>query len=79
MTTLSEKVTSALKHPVTGILGGVYLTGVGIAAIKYLNKNRETTKNSVEKVVAISVLTGIIGSVTLLLGGRTALKAIKND
>ena len=79
MTTLSEKVTSVLKHPATGFLSGLYLTGVGITAIKYINKNRETTKNSVEKVVAICTLTGIIGSVTLLLGGRTAYKLIKND
>lgn len=79
MATLNEKVTSVLKHPVTGIVSGLYLTGVGISAIKYLNNNKEKTKNAAEKVVVISVLTGIIGSVTLLLGGRTAFKALKSD
>ena len=39
MTTLSEKVTSALKHPVTGFVSGLYLTGVGMTAIRYLNNN----------------------------------------
>ena len=43
MSSISEKVYSALRHPGTTILGGLYLTGVGLTAIKYstiTEKNR---------------------------------------
>jgi len=79
MATLNKNVTSILKHPVTGIVSGLYLTGVGLTAIKYLNKNKATTKNAAEKVMVLGVFTGIIGTVTLLMGGRTAFKALKSD
>ena len=34
MSSLSEKVTSIVTHPLTGIVSGVYLTGVGLCAIR---------------------------------------------
>jgi hypothetical protein len=79
MTTLSEKVTSALKHPVTGFVSGLYLTGVGMTAIRYLNNNKEKHKNVSEKVIFVSWLTGFAGAATLLLGGRTAYQILKNN
>lgn len=79
MTTLSEKVTSALKHPVTGFVSGLYLTGVGITAIRYLNNNKKNTKNVAEKVFFVSCLTGFVGVTTILLGGRTAYQTLKNN
>lgn len=79
MTTLSEKVTNVLKHPVTGVVSGLYLTGVGLAAIKYLNKNKDKEKGAFEKVIAVGCLTGLVGTATLLLGGRVAYKALKSD
>lgn len=79
MTTLSEKVTNIIKHPVTGIVSGVYFTGVGLAAIKYLTKNKDKQENAEEKMIAVSVFTGLVGAATILLGGRTAYRALKKD
>uniref|UniRef100_A0A6C0CQL2 Uncharacterized protein n=1 Tax=viral metagenome TaxID=1070528 RepID=A0A6C0CQL2_9ZZZZ len=79
MTTLSEKVTSVLKHPVTGIVSGLYLTGVGLTAIKYLNKNKDKEEGAVNKVIAVGCITGLVGTATLFLGGRVAYKALKSD
>lgn len=79
MTTLSEKVSNIIKHPITGIVGGVYLTGVGLTAVKYLTKNKDKQENASEKVIAVSVFTGLVGAATVLLGGRTAYRALKND
>lgn len=79
MSSLSEKVTSIVTHPLTGIVSGVYLTGVGLCAIRKLYEDSDKNEKPSNKLVVASWLTGIVGASTLLLTGKVALKALKND
>lgn len=79
MSSLSEKVTSFVTNPLTGIVSGVYLTGVGLCAIKKLNESSDKNKKPDQKLVVITWLTGFIGASTILLTGKAVLKALKND
>ena len=74
MSSISEKVYSALRHPGTTILSGLYLTGVGLTAIKYLNNNREKQKHTSEKIIVVGFLTGLAATSTLFFTGKLALK-----
>lgn len=79
MSSLSEKVTSIVTHPLTGIVSGVYLTGVGLCAIRKLYDDSDKNEKPSNTLVVASWLTGIVGASTLLLTARVGLKALKND
>lgn len=79
MSSLSERVTSIVTHPLTGIVSGLYLTGVGLCAIKKLYEDSDKNEKPSNKLVITSWLTGIVGTSTLLLSGKVAVKALKND
>ena len=77
MSSLSEKVTSFVTHPLTGIVGGLYLTGVGLCAIRKLDSFKD--KNVTNKLVVATWLTGIVAGTTLILTGKASYNALKND
>ena len=79
MSSLSEKVTSFVCHPLTGIISGVYLTGVGLCAIRKLHEDSDKNEKPSNNLVIASWITGIVGASTLILTGKVALKALKND
>ena len=79
MSSLSEKVTSIVTHPLTGIVSGVYLTGVGLCAIRKLYEDSDKNEKPSNNLVIASWLTGIVGASTLLLTARVGVKAFKND
>ena len=79
MSSISEKVTSIVTNPLTGIVSGVYLTGVGLCAIRKLYEDSDKNEKPSNKLVVASWLTGIVGASTLLLTGKVALRALKND
>ena len=76
MSSLSEKVTSFVTHPLTGIVGGLYLTG-GLCAIRKLDSFKD--KNVTNKLFVATWLTGLVGGTTLILAGKTTYNALKND
>ncbi len=79
MSSVREKITSIVCHPLTGIVSGVYLTGVGACALRKLYQNSDKNEKPSNKLVVVSWLTGLAGAATLLLTGKMVVKALKND